>query len=56
MGNPDDPLAVVDPQGKVYGLGNLKASAFPFLVSGTAPQAVAYMLAKKIADDVKRRD
>ncbi|RMD44083.1 hypothetical protein DV735_g971, partial [Chaetothyriales sp. CBS 134920] len=56
MGKPDDPLAVVDPHGRVYGVSGLRVvdiSAFPFLTPGPAPQSVVYLLAEKIADDIK---
>ncbi|RMZ84871.1 hypothetical protein DV738_g250, partial [Chaetothyriales sp. CBS 135597] len=57
MGKADDPLAVVDPHGRVYGgVGNLRVvdiSIFPFLTPGSAPQSVVYLLAEKIADDIK---
>ncbi|RMZ77282.1 hypothetical protein DV737_g4424, partial [Chaetothyriales sp. CBS 132003] len=56
MGKADDELAVVDSHGKVYGVKNLRivdSSIFPFLAPGTAPQATVYMLAEKIADDMK---
>ncbi|KAL9602708.1 MAG: hypothetical protein Q9219_001698 [cf. Caloplaca sp. 3 TL-2023] len=56
MGKEGDQMAVVDSHGKVFGVRNLRvvdASAFPFLPPGSAPQAAVYMLAEKIADDVK---
>lgn len=55
MGTPDDEYAVVDPKGRVYGTKNLRvadASAFPFLPPGL-PMGTVYMLAEKIADDIK---
>ncbi|KAI0015733.1 putative choline dehydrogenase [Xylariomycetidae sp. FL0641] len=57
MGKPHDTYAVVDTQGRVYGVQNLRvvdASIFPFLPP-CVPQATIYMLAEKIADDIKRR-
>ncbi|KAI0399562.1 putative glucose-methanol-choline oxidoreductase [Xylaria palmicola] len=54
MGREDDPLAVVDPRARVYGVGNLRvvdASAFPFLPPGH-PQSTVYALAEKIACDI----
>lgn len=56
MGAQDDPMAVVDTQARVYGVHGLRvvdASAFPFLPPGH-PQATVYMLAEKIADDIKQ--
>lgn len=55
MGKPDDPYAVVDSKGRVYGTKNLRvvdASAFPFLPPGL-PMGTVYMLAEKIADDIR---
>jgi choline dehydrogenase len=55
MGRSDDPLAVVDSKARVYGTQGLRvvdASAFPFLTPGH-PQSGIYMLAEKIADDIK---
>ncbi|KAI0379427.1 putative choline dehydrogenase [Hypomontagnella monticulosa] len=55
MGRPDDESAVVDKHARVYGVRNLRvvdASAFPFLPPGL-PQSTVYMLAEKIADDIK---
>lgn len=56
MGPKDSARAVVDPSGLVYKTQKLRvvdASIFPFLPPGTAPQATTYMLAEKIADDIK---
>ncbi|RMY74461.1 hypothetical protein D0862_14112 [Hortaea werneckii] len=56
MGTRDDDGAVVDSKAKVYGVDKLRvvnASAFPFLPPGH-PQSTVYMLAKKIADDIKQ--
>jgi choline dehydrogenase len=56
MGRENDTMAVVDPQARVYGVKGLRvvdASAFPFLPPGH-PQATVYMLAEKIAEDIKR--
>jgi len=50
-----DPLAVVDSKARVYGVRGLRvvdASAFPFLTPGH-PQSGVYMLAEKIAEDVR---
>ncbi|KAM0718331.1 hypothetical protein Q7P37_006663 [Cladosporium fusiforme] len=57
MGKRDDALAVVDPHARVYGVHGLRvvdAAAFPFLPPGH-PQATVYMLAEKIADDIRRK-
>lgn len=56
MGNASDPNAVVDSHGKVHGVKNLRVidcSAFPFLPPGPAPQIQVYILAEKLADDIK---
>ncbi|KAJ5970868.1 uncharacterized protein N7479_000786 [Penicillium vulpinum] len=55
MGKPDDTMAVVDIHGLVYGTQRLRvvdASAFPFLPPNL-PQGTVYMLAEKIAEDIK---
>lgn len=57
MGRSNDTMAVVDSRARVYGTQGLRvvdASAFPFLTPGH-PQSGVYMLAEKIADDVKMR-
>ena len=54
MGRASDPLAVVDPQMRVYGVENLRvvdASSFPFLPPGH-PQATIYAVAEKIASEI----
>ncbi|PWY86592.1 putative choline dehydrogenase [Aspergillus sclerotioniger CBS 115572] len=56
MGRKEDPWAVVDNRARVFGVEGLRvvdASAFPFLPPGL-PQATIYMLAEKIADDIKK--
>lgn len=58
MGRENDTMAVVDTKARVYGMQGLRvvdASAFPFLPPGH-PQATVYMLAEKIAEDIKRGD
>jgi choline dehydrogenase-like flavoprotein len=55
MGRSDDDLAVVDSKARVYGTQGLRvvdASAFPCVTPGHPPSGV-YMLAEKIADDIK---
>jgi choline dehydrogenase len=55
MGRQNDTMAVVDSQARVYGVHNLRvvdASAFPFLPPGH-PQATVYMLAEKIAEEIR---
>ncbi|KAI9811992.1 MAG: hypothetical protein M1827_004884 [Pycnora praestabilis] len=55
MGKAGDVNAVVDSRGRVFGVEALRvvdASAFPFLPPGL-PQSTVYMLAEKIADDIK---
>ncbi|CAI6341037.1 unnamed protein product [Periconia digitata] len=55
MGKSSDKNAVVDSSGRVYGVSGLRvvdASAFPFLPPGL-PQATVYMLAEKVAEDMK---
>jgi choline dehydrogenase len=57
MGRINDTMAVVDSQARVYGVSGLRvvdASAFPFLPPGH-PQATVYMLAEKIAADIRAR-
>ncbi|CAG8978030.1 hypothetical protein HYALB_00000700 [Hymenoscyphus albidus] len=56
MGSKNDPMAVLDSKAKVYGVNGLRvvdASAFPFAIPGH-PQASVYMLAEKIADEIKK--
>lgn len=57
MGKAGDANAVVDSRASVFGVRGLRvvdASAFPYLPRGL-PQSTVYMLAEKIADDIKRR-
>lgn len=54
MGRPENPMAVVDAQARVYGVQNLRvvdASAFPLLPPGH-PVATIYALAEKISCDI----
>ncbi|KAI1122253.1 glucose-methanol-choline oxidoreductase [Nemania abortiva] len=54
MGRRGDPQAVVDTQGRVYGVEGLRvvdASVFPLLPPGH-PQATVYALAEKLACDI----
>ena len=56
MGRSNDTMAVVDSKARVYGVQGLRvvdASAFPFLPPGH-PQATVYMLAEKIAEDIRK--
>ena len=56
MGKSGDPNAVVDSQARVFGVERLRVvdlSAAPFVPPGH-PQATVYMLAEKIADEIKR--
>jgi choline dehydrogenase len=55
MGKKGDAMAVVDSKARVFGVQGLRvvdASAFPFLPPGH-PQATVYMLAEKIAEDIR---
>ena len=55
MGRAGDANAVVDSRARVFGVRGLRvvdASAFPFLPP-SLPQSTVYMLAEKIADDMK---
>ncbi|OCL09667.1 GMC oxidoreductase [Glonium stellatum] len=55
MGQANDTMAVVDSTAKVFGVSNLRvvdASIFPILSPGH-PQSNCYMIAEKIADDIK---
>ena len=54
MGTADDPMAVVDSQGRVFGVQNLRvvdASILPFLPT-SQPSGTIYAVAEKIADDI----
>jgi 5-(hydroxymethyl)furfural/furfural oxidase len=56
MGAEDDPLAVVDPAGRVHGVGGLRvadASIMPNIVAGNT-NLPTVMLAEKIADAMRR--
>ncbi|KAL2166076.1 hypothetical protein VTG60DRAFT_3310 [Thermothelomyces hinnuleus] len=56
MGTSSDKTAVVDSHGKVFGVRNLRiadASVLPLLLPGPSVQATVYVLAEKIADDIK---
>ena len=57
MGTPDDPMAVVDTQGRVMGgiegLRIVDSSIMPLLPPGQ-PVATVYMVAEKLADDILR--
>jgi choline dehydrogenase len=56
MGKRGDAMAVVDSRARVFGVAGLRvvdASAFPFLPPGH-PQATVYMLAEKIAEDIRK--
>lgn len=56
MGRPDDPLAVVDPDGLVYGAENLRivdASVMPSLPRANTNLATM-MIAEKISDAIRR--
>ena len=56
MGKISDIQAVVDAHARVIGVQNLRVvdmSAVPFVPPGH-PQATVYMLAEKIADDIKK--
>jgi choline dehydrogenase len=55
MGKSDDPTAVVDSKGRVYGVEGLRVvdtSSFALLPAGH-PQSTVYVLAEKIANDIK---
>ena len=57
MGRADDPLAVVDAQGRVIGLSGLRvidASVIPALIGGNT-NAPTIMIAEKIADAIRGR-
>ncbi|OBR03150.1 Glucose-methanol-choline oxidoreductase [Colletotrichum higginsianum IMI 349063] len=57
MGNGTDPQAVVDSRGRVVGVSRLRvidSSSFPFLPPTPAPQVQVYVLAEKLADDIKK--
>lgn len=54
MGKPGNPMAVVDAQGRVFGVRGLRvvdASVLPFALPAH-PTATIYALAEKIADDI----
>lgn len=58
MGKQEDPMAVVDSKGNVFGLEKLRvvdASAMPFLPPGH-PVATVYALAELIAEDILARN
>ncbi|KAI7779196.1 hypothetical protein LA080_001268 [Diaporthe eres] len=56
MGKTSDPDAVVDSRGRVIGVQRLRVidgSAFPFLPPGPSPYTQVFILAEKLADDIK---
>jgi 5-(hydroxymethyl)furfural/furfural oxidase len=56
IGRPDDPLAVVDPDGLVYGVDSLRivdASVMPSLPRANT-NSVTMMIAEKISDAIRR--
>lgn len=58
MGSIDDPMAVVDDQGRVHGLSGLRvvdASIMPIIVTGNL-NAPVIMMAEKIADHIRQRE
>ncbi|MHC5654428.1 choline dehydrogenase [Stappia sp. ICDLI1TA098] len=58
MGAPDDPMAVVDPQGRVIGVDGLRvadSSIFPQITNGNL-NAPSIMCGEKIADHVMGKD
>ena len=57
MGRRDDPMAVVDPEGRVIGLESLRvidSSVMPSITTGNL-NAPTIMLAEKLADHVRGR-
>ena len=57
MGHADDPMAVVDGQGRVHGLEGLRivdASIMPQVVTGNL-NAPTIMMAEKLADVIRGR-
>jgi choline dehydrogenase len=57
MGRRDDPTAVVDAEGRVYGVGNLRvidSSIMPSITTGNL-NAPTIMLAEKAADHIRNR-
>ncbi|MDR2166151.1 MAG: GMC family oxidoreductase N-terminal domain-containing protein [Zoogloeaceae bacterium] len=58
IGRPDDPEAVVDPSGRVYGVGGLRvadASVFPTIPAANT-NLPAVLVAEKIADAILAQD
>ncbi|OHF04555.1 glucose-methanol-choline oxidoreductase [Colletotrichum orchidophilum] len=56
MGKTSDPDAVVDNRGRVIGVQRLRVidgSAFPFLPPGPSPYTQVFILAEKLANDIK---
>lgn len=56
MRKADDKMAILDSQARVYGVEGFRvvhATGFPFLSPGH-PQATAYALAEKTAEDIQQ--